>query len=383
MDDQFSNHPSFATIDLSSISHNLRVIKEKVGHSVKVLAVVKSDGYGHGLVPVAQRLSSDFGAKQDERADAFGVSFVHEGVTLRKAGILEPILVLGGAAKDEERWILDYSLIPLVSSLKAVKILEEVAAKSGRQAKVHMKVDTGMSRLGMPESEVLPALEELSNSKWVEVEGLCTHLAFAFLENREKNLEQLNRFDNLVNSVKKAGYSIPLIHVCNSAGIFAYPEAHYNMVRGGIALYGSSPFEYPFPGLDLKPAMSWETQILHIRELAKGASVSYGGHFTANKESKLATLPIGYSHGLYRNLSGKIHALVRGKRAPQVGTICMDFTSIDVTEIADCRVGERVVLLGANGKEGVSAEEWAEKMGTIPYEIYCHIGRLTRKKYAE
>lgn len=376
-------YPSIATIDLSAIVQNLQTIKARVGKSVKILAVVKSDGYGHGLVPVAKKLSSAFDGGSGEGVDGFGVSLVYEGITLRKAGLTEPVLILGGAMEGEEGAVGRHDLTPVVSSVAGFKRLEAVGEKNGQKIKVHIKVDTGMSRLGMSPGEVSSAIQEFSTSKSIFVEGLCTHLAFAYQKDRKKNTEQLNQFEHLVNSLKKTGYSIPLVHACNSAGIFSCPEAHYDMVRPGIALYGSSPFEHPFPDLLLKQAMRWETRIHHIRKLDKGASVSYGGNFTVSRESRIAVLPIGYSHGLHRGLSGKIDVLVGSKRVSQVGSICMDFTTIDISRLEDCRVGDEVVLLGKEGGEEISASEMAGRLGTIPYEIYCHVGRLAQRKYVE
>lgn len=378
-----SSLPSIVTIDLSAIAHNFRKVKERVGPLVKVMAVVKSDGYGHGIVQVAKRLSSNFGAAPDEAADSFGVSFVHEGIVLRKAGLKEPIIVLGGALQGEEDAVPEYSLSPTVSSMEALQRLDSSGKKANRKIKVHIKVDTGMSRLGMSVPEALPALRECQRWKFIEVEGLCTHFAFAFLKDMEKNRQQWKLFDSLVREVKKEGFVIPTVHACNSAGIFAYPEAHYGMVRTGIALYGSSPFDYPFPGLDLKPAMRWTTRIVHIRNLEKGASVSYGGNFKVLVDSRIAALPVGYAQGLFRNLSGKIQVLVLGRRVRQVGTICMDFTSIDISGIDDCRVGDETILLGSENGEEITASEMAKNLGSIPYEIYCHVGRLAKRKYVK
>lgn len=350
---------------------------------MKVLAVVKSDGYGHGLVQAAKRLSSSFGASRDEAADAFGVSFVQEGITLRKAGVKEPIMVLGGALHGEEDAVPVHSLVPFVSSMEGIQRLNAAGKKARRKIKVHIKADTGMSRLGMPLKEVLPSLRECSKLKFIKVEGLCTHFAFAFLKDKKKNLRQLKRFDNLVQEVRKEGHAIPTIHACNSAGIFAYPEAHYDMVRPGIVLYGSSPFDYPFPGLDLKPAMRWTTRIVHIRELKKGDTVSYGGNFTVSRDSRIAALPVGYARGLFRNLSGRIQVLVRGRRVQQVGTICMDFTSIDVSAIDNCRVGEEAILIGSENGEEITASEMAGNLGSISYEIHCHVGSLAKRRYVK
>lgn len=375
--------PSIATIDLSAIVHNFRQVKEQVGKSVKVLAVVKSDAYGHGIIPVAKKLSAHFGAKPGESADTFGVSFVHEGISLRKAGITEPILVLGGAVEGEEKAVLENDLTPLVSTIDSIQRLAKEAEKADKKVKLHIKVDTGMSRLGMAVDEVEPVLKIFSRSEFLIMEGLCTHLAYAFEKDQKKNRKQLKRFHELVKSIRQEGYSLSMVHACNSAGIFACPEAHYSMVRAGIVLYGSSPFEYPFPKLDLRQAMRWETSIINMRKLEKGASVSYGGNYTASKETLIATLPIGYAHGLHRSLSGKIDVLVQGQRVPQAGTICMDFTTIDVTELEDCQVGDKVVILGSDGDEFLSSQEMAEKLGSIPYEVYCHIGRQLERKYIE
>jgi len=277
--------------------------------------------------------------------------------------------------------VLKYHLTPLVSSGESLARLDLAARKHGQKVSVHLKVDTGMSRLGMSAEEAMTLVRDLAPSPLIKIQGVCTHLAFAFQHDSPENRRQLDAFQEFVRELSQEEGPIPDVHVCNSAGIFAYPEAHYNMVRAGIVLYGSSPFDYPFPGLGLKQAMRWETRVRHIRKLFPGDTVSYGGRFTATREGRVATIPVGYSHGLSRALSGRFDCLVQGKRVPQVGTICMDLTTLDVTDLEDCRVGDRVTLLGSEGGEEITATEMAKKMGSIPYEVYCLVGRLAQRRY--
>ena len=358
--------PTFCTVDLAALRWNFRQVRKKIGREVKVLSVVKANGYGHGAREVAKTL-------EHEGSDGFGVATLEEGVELREAGIRSPIVILAGFYPAQFDQLLRLRLIPVAIEPDGLRRLETLARKRGVSLGFHLKLDTGMGRIGFLASEIDSWLPELNKVKSLRLGGIFSH--FSHAENVGGNYtgNQLKVFRKLVERLNGAGHDPPLVHLANSAAVITLPSAHFSMVRPGLMLYGI----YPSPGMAsrvaLKPVLSWKSRILQLKAAAKGSSISYGQTFVTRRKSLIATLPVGYADGYPRLLSNRGAVLVRGKRAPIVGRVCMDLTMIDVTDIRGVRQGDEVVLLGCQGREKISADEMALWVGTISYEILTSI----------
>ncbi|MGH7272932.1 MAG: alanine racemase [Nitrospiria bacterium] len=366
---------AIAEIDLSALLYNLGQVRKCIEPDCQILAVVKANAYGHGAVPVARALIS-------AGVSMLGVAWVQEGIELRKAGVRLPILIMGGATAEECGEALSYRLTPVVYQPTQVLTLEKMAKKRNRKAKVHIKIDSGMGRLGAPATkEVLDLLGTLRPAPHLAVEGVMTHMAEDGLDDRVFTQHQLRLFQQAVDLFTREGINIPLRHVANSAITIDLQPAHFNMVRPGIMLYGYLPSKNLAHPVDLRPVMTLKTRILQIKRVPKGTPISYGRAFTTERESLIATLPAGYADGLPRALSNKGQVLVRSRRAPIVGRICMDMMMVDLTEHGDAQVGEEVILIGRQGQEAITADEIADKTGTIAYEILCGIGPRVSRVY--
>ena len=366
--------PTFCSVDLAALRWNFRQVRKKVGRKVQVLSVVKANGYGHGACEVAKAL-------EHEGSDAFGVATLEEGVELREAGIRSPIVVLAGFYPAQLDQLLRHRLIPVAIEPDGLRRLETLARKRGVSLGFHLKVDTGMGRIGFLASEIDFWLPELSRLRSLRLGGLFSHFSHAENVGGIYTQNQLKLFHGLVARLRSAGYDPPLVHLANSAAVIALPSAHFSMVRPGLMLYGI----YPSPGMAsqvaLKPVLSWKTRILQLKKIPKGSSISYGQTFVTRRESLIATLPVGYADGYPRLLSNRGAVLVRGKRAPIVGRVCMDLTMIDVTDIRGVQQGDEVVLLGHQGREKLSADEMALWAETISYEILTSISARVPRIY--
>jgi len=366
--------PTFCTVDLAALRWNFRQVRKKIGREVKVLSVVKANGYGHGAREVAKTL-------EHEGSDGFGVATLEEGVELREAGIRSPIVILAGFYPAQFDQLLRLRLIPVAIEPDGLRRLETLARKRGVSLGFHLKLDTGMGRIGFLASEIDSWLPELNKVKSLRLGGIFSH--FSHAENVGGNYtgNQLKVFRKLVERLNGAGHDPPLVHLANSAAVITLPSAHFSMVRPGLMLYGI----YPSPGMAsrvaLKPVLSWKSRILQLKAAAKGSSISYGQTFVTRRKSLIATLPVGYADGYPRLLSNRGAVLVRGKRAPIVGRVCMDLTMIDVTDIRGVRQGDEVVLLGCQGREKISADEMALWAGTISYEILTSISARVPRIY--
>ncbi len=377
---------TFVEIDLEAFSHNLQQVRLRVGKERKIIAVVKADAYGHGAVEIARRACAS-------GADMLGVGNVEEGIELREAGIKAPILILGGCLKDNEAKIVAYNLESVIYSYQTALNLSNEAEKKGKEASVHIKADTGMTRIGVLPGRIKEYIGAVRSLKNIRVEGILTHFASAYEKDRQFTENQIKIFKNLINELKQEGYFFPIIHASNSAAIINYPESYFNAVRPGIILYGSLPFEFPPPfsppseGGDeggvfsVNPVMSWKTEIIHINIVPEKTGISYGRRFITKRKSMIATIPVGYADGFRRCFSNKVTMLVRGRRVPQAGTICMDMCMIDVSDVPDVKVGDEVVLMGRQGDEEIKVEELAAIAETIPYEIFCSIGKRVKRVY--
>ncbi|KMP12414.1 hypothetical protein UZ36_00655 [Candidatus Nitromaritima sp. SCGC AAA799-C22] len=379
-----------AEIDLDAFRHNLRTLKSLAGPAA-LMAVVKADAYGHGAVPCAQ-------AALSAGADILGIGILQEGVELRENGITAPVLVLGGVFPNEIDDLIHHNLSTSLATSELARTLSDKAERAGKTVGVHIKIDTGMGRLGVQPDDFSCLLENVTSYKNLQLEGVFTHLACADQEDAEITRRQLARFDRTLEALQAGKLSAPLnltgplrIHSANTAGLLRFPESRYNLARPGIGLFGSLPSPVLDPVLGqlikernlegLRPVMRWKTKIAQVQALRKGTAVSYGGRFVTGRDSRIATLPVGYADGLSRSLSNNMEMLVKGKRVRQVGTICMDMCLIDVTDLPGVEAGEEAVIFGSQGEEKITVEELAERAGTIPYEILCGVGKRVPRIY--
>lgn len=367
---EFSN--TYAKIDLGAIRDNFRAIKERAG--APVMAVVKADAYGHGAVRVARVLEPE--------CAFFGVSSVAEAVELRQAGIVKPILILGHVHPATYPAVVLHDIrIPLFGYEDALALSRE-AGKQDKVARFHFALDTGMSRIGFQATEesarLCKKITELPNLK---AEGLFSHFATADETDLTKTENQARLFDAFDNMLKAQGIQIPIRHLDNSAGIMNF-RCHYEMVRAGIVLYGLYPSGEVDPSLlALKPAMSWYSRVSYVKTLEAGREISYGGTYRVTRSTRVATVPAGYADGYRRSLSNRFYVLIRGKRAPILGRVCMDQMLVDVTDIPEVTAGDEVVLLGSSGSETISAETIAAAAGSFNYEQVCDLSHRVSRVY--
>ena len=360
---------TWAEVDLGAIRHNYEQMRERAGAGVKFLGVVKADAYGHGALPVAAML-------QRIGADYLAVACLDEAEALRKGGITLPVLILGVTDPKYTDELIRLDITAAVADEGSAVEMSRIAESMGRKAKVHLKVDTGMGRIGFicrGGRDPAGQLARIADLPGLDAEGIFTHFAASDMpgEGDGYTEEQYEAFRALVQRVEEArGKRFGIRHCANSGAMTGHPDKFLDMVRPGIALYGCYPSELT-GGLDLRPAMSVRTRIVQIRELLPGDSVSYGRRYIAEKPIRAAVVPIGYADGLHRVLSGKIDMLVRGRRAPQIGRICMDMCMLDVTDIPEACAGDVVTLFGTDGDACIPVEEQAEKAGTISYELLC------------
>lgn len=361
--------PVWAEINLNAIHANIKSIKSLLSSSIKFMAVVKANAYGHGLVPVAR-------AAIDAGADRLGVAILDEAIVLRRAGISSPIQVLSETPPEAADILVDNNIIATVYSTKLATALSQAASKRNMSAKVDIKVDTGMHRAGIAVSDAVSFYEELKRQKNIEIAGIFTHFACADSPNNDFTAKQLELF----LSLKPQLGGIPLWHAANSAATLFQPLTHLDMVRVGIAMYGLQPSTAAAAPVTLKPALSLKANIAYVRELQPGAGVSYALTFKTDKKIKIAVVPIGYGDGFSRLLSNRGQVLIQGRRADIIGNICMDQLLIKLPEGLDINLGEQVILIGGD-KNMISAEEIASFLGTINYEVVCLLNQRVPRVY--
>ena len=350
------------------------------------MAVVKADAYGHGAGPCTR-------AVLEAGADTLGVGILAEGIELRELGIKAPIQVLVGIFPDEADELIQHNLTTTLYSRSLAETLSQRAGLLGKDVGVHIKIDTGMGRLGVPPEQLSGLVEYIMGLNNVRIESVFTHLSSADDSDPEFTQNQIARLQSALEQLKAAKFNIPLAHCANSAALLQFPKSQFDLVRPGIALYGALPSPGLGPVVDaitrgnknfpLRPVMQWKTRILTINSLPKGSPVSYGKKFVTQRDSKIATLPVGYADGLERLLTHKMQVLVGGHKVPQVGTICMDMCMVDVTDRIGVKEGDEVVLLGHQGSETITADEMAAQAGTIPYEILCGVGKRVPRIYIQ
>jgi alanine racemase len=361
-------------VDLAALEYNYHQLRRLCDPQVKMMAVVKADAYGHGLVPVARKLST-------AGVDYLGVGSLEEGLLLRRAGITLPVLLLLGILPKEAGCAVANDLEVALFRLDVGQALAAAARDQGKKSRVHLKVDTGMGRLGVLPAEVLPFLAGLKKMRHLSVMGLISHLAVADEEDKSYTFKQIRELNSLLAAAREDGWKLPLSHISNSAALWEVPEAHLGLVRPGLMLYGSPPSPQRTPPVDLKPVMSLEAKVLQVKRLPPGSSISYGCTYITPDWCNLAVLPVGYCNGYSRLLSNRGEVLIHGRRVPIRGRVCMNLTMVDVTGIPEVKEGDRAVLLGKDQEDQLRAEELAAWAQTISYEIYCALGAANVRRY--
>ena len=366
-----------AEINLDAIDHNLEVMRSRLTPGTPICAVIKADAYGHGAAPIAIHL------EPLPFIWGFAVATPGEGVMLRRAGIRKPILLLGYAFPEDYEDIIEHDLRACIFEKQSAELLSECAGKAGKTAIVHIAVDTGMSRIGF---QVNPASAKIAGEiaalPNIRVEGMFTHFARCDESSLEPAERQFELYEQFMRMIEEEGVEIEVRHVCNSAGIMRFPEANLDLTRAGITLYGLTPSDEIIEEMrDLQPVMRLISHVSHVKTLPAGRAVSYGGTYVTERETITATIPAGYADGYPRTLSGKGCVLIRGKRAPIMGRVCMDQFMVDVTDIGPVKVGEEVVLLGAQGDDRISAEEIGALSGRFNYELVSCITKRVPRTY--
>lgn len=367
--------PNILTIDLQALAFNLAQIKRHVGRGVKIMGIVKSDAYGHGLVKVSKTL-------EKEGISCLGVSFISEALLLRKEGIKIPVVVLCGVEKpDDAQSVIEKDLTPVVFDIESAVMLDRAADISGKKINIHIKVDTGMGRLGADYDKIAWFLCEIKKLRALNVEGLLSHFSSADEDDRTFTDKQTERFKNVISEAKTLGIEPELNHLANSAGIMSHNNSYFNMVRPGIILYGGLPFPGYEPPFELRPVMGLKGKILQIRDFDDNTPVSYGRTYHTKGRKSIAVISAGYADGLPRSLSNRGRVLAGGKRADITGTVCMNMLACDITENRDLKPGDECVLLGSQGKETINVDDIAGWCNTISYEILLSLGRASEKIY--
>ena len=368
----------YATVDLDAVVSNMKSMREALPASTGIMGVVKADGYGHGAVPVARAM--------DPYVEGYAVSNIDEGISLRRHGIKKPILILGVTHSQRFEDLLRYDIQPAMFRLKEAKELSELAAEQGKKTKIHLALDTGMSRIGMqPDRESAKEAAQMAALYGIELEGLFTHFARADEADKSFYQTQFERYQEFLSYLKEYGVTIPVRHCSNSAGIVENLDSNQmDMVRAGICIYGLYPSdEVDRNRVKLTPAMEIKSFITYIKEIAPGTPVSYGSTFVSEHAMRVATIPTGYADGYNRGLSNRGSVLIRGKRAKILGRICMDQFMVDVTDIPEAEEDDEVTLIGKDGEDEITVEEMAACFGGFHYEIICDIGKRVPRVYIQ
>jgi alanine racemase len=366
---------SWVEINLSHLKENYQAIRKQIKPSSGIMAVVKADAYGHGLIPVARELAG-------LGVPALGVGSIEEGIQIReKVNAEVPVVLLLGCLPEETAACLRYRLTPLLYSLEVAERLNREARRRNRKVPVHLKIDTGMGRLGIPWIEFQTFLSKIRDLRHLTVTGLASHFGQADLE-KEYNRLQWKRFSTALKEAQQAGLNLIENHMANSAALIHRRSSHLHYVRPGILLYGSSADGQP-QGLNLKPVMTLKSRLLQVKEVPAGVEVSYGGTYITPRSETIAAIPVGYANGYPRRLSNRSAVLIRGQRFPVIGRVCMNLMVVRVDKALSLKPGEEVVLLGSQGRETLSADELARQAETISYELFCLLGRMNPRKYLD
>ncbi|MFA5793547.1 MAG: alanine racemase [Candidatus Brocadiia bacterium] len=371
----------WAEINLKRLAGNVKELRSKLGNGSskkgpQILVVVKADAYGHGAVPIGKTVL-------ENGALMLGVGDSTEAIELRQAGILEPILVLGAIIEEEIGWLISYDITPTIHSMDLVSLLNEEGKRQNKKVKVHLKIDTGMSRLGATPKHALEISKRIISLPYVELEGISSHFSStAHSDNKEFSIQQIKLFNQTVQELEKIiNKTVPFKHMANTGAIFSHPDSYNNLVRIGGMIYGVDPGTVAKAGGVFHPIMSLKSQITFIKIVPPGTPVGYNRTYVTNKRTKIATIPVGYNDGYPYQLSNKGYVLVKGQKANIIGTVTMDYIMIDVTNIADVKAGDEVVLIGKQGDGQISTEELARLVSISPYVITCGLGKRVRRVY--
>lgn len=367
---------AWAEINIDNLIHNFRHVRKITGNNTKIMSIIKADAYGHGAVEVGKALI-------EEGVDIFGVATLSEALLLRDRFPMQEIFILGYSPEECVEQIIENNIVKTVFNYDFAELLNEVAERLGKKARIHIKVDTGMGRLGMrPTHENAQRVADIAKLKNIEIEGIFTHMSSADDVDKRVSYEQITKFDKFLDMVHENGVFPKYVHVSNSAGVLGMPEFNRDIVRPGIMLYGMYPSkELKRADVDLRQVMSLKAQIAVINEINEGESVSYGGTFVAKDKRLVGTIPIGYGDGFSRSLSNRAHVIVKGKLAPVVGRVCMDHFMIDVTHIEGVKPGDVVTVYGKDGDEAIWIEDVASMLDTISYEITCRLNKRIPKVF--
>ena len=363
-------------IDSSALQANFRILQQRVGQDVRVMAMVKADAYGHGMVQAAVNFAK-------AGCDSFGVAEIEEGVALRRAGIQGQIFVLLGFQVEQEQLFFEYDLTPVIFDYQAIELLSQAAVRNGKEITVHLKVDCGMGRLGIMPSELPDFLDHLKSSPGISLAGIMSHFPMADDPTSRQTVEMFQQYKQVCTQANHR--HLVLCHIANSGGVLYYPETCCDMVRLGISLYGYNPDgtqDKQHAGTEkLIPAMSFTTQVIQVKSVPAGTGISYGHLFITEQETKIAVLPVGYADGFLRTLSNKAQVLIKGQRARIIGRVCMNLCMADISGIEGVKAGDQVVILGSQGAETITANEIAAWMGTISYEVLCLFGNNNERTF--
>jgi len=368
-----------ANVDLNAIQHNLLEVRKKLPPNTKLMVIIKADAYGHGAVPLAQAIG-DSG-----KIDAYGVAIIEEAVELREVGIEKPILILGYTPKEQYDLVVKYEVAQTVFQFEMAEALSEEAKRQDKTAIIHIKLDTGMSRIGFADTiESIEEIKRIMKLPNIKVEGLFSHFACADETDQTATIKQLQRYVKFIELLEKENIFIPIKHFANSAGIIEFPNTYFNMVRCGIVTYGLYPSEcVRKEEIKLIPAMELKTHVVDVKDVEAGVGISYGATFVTKRSTRVATIPVGYADGYSRNLSNNGKVIIHGQYAPIIGRICMDQFMVDVTDIEEVKQGDSVTLLGRDNDAFISAEELAQWSHSFNYELICTVGKRIPRVYTE
>lgn len=364
--------PTFAEINLDAICHNLEVVSHIVKSGTKILGVVKADAYGHGMKEVSKAIL--------DYVDYFGVASLDEAAVLRSIGIQKPVLVIGAILPEEIEGVVRFNAIQTVSDLDIPKRLSKLARSKNKKIKVHVKIDTGMGRLGFWHEEAIGFIKKISRLKNIIIDGIFTHFPNAEADS-VFTCNQIRNFKRLAENLQDNNIHIPVKHAANSMGLIDFKDSHMNMVRPGLMMYGIYPKESLMKNILLRPALTLKTKISYLKPTPGGRNISYGMTYVTRRPTKIATIPVGYGDGYSRHFSNKAEVLVNGIRCPIVGRVCMDMCMVDVGHLKNVKAGDDVILIGSQGNEIIRAEELARLINTIPYEVLCNIGHRVPRIY--
>ncbi|MGE4554518.1 MAG: alanine racemase [Candidatus Paceibacterota bacterium] len=370
--------PTWLEINLSNLEHNLKVLKRIVHPRTKIIAVIKADAYGHGAIPIAKKL-------EQLKIDYLAVATLEEAIELRENNIKSPILIFGFILPKDLPYLFKYNLTPSIFSLETAKKLNQLGEKYRKKINIHIKIDTGMNRLGFPYSQCLDSIKKISSFSRLKIEGIYSHFASSKNKNESFNYLQFNRFQEILKNLEKLNIKIPLKHLANSGAVANYPEFQLDAIRVGEILYGFSDFYYKNTNkrIPIKPLLSLKSKIIFLKDIKKGETVGYERTFLAKKTTKIATIPIGYADGYPRALSNKGYALIKGKKASICGIICMDLLMINVSQIKKVKLFDEVVFIGKSKDKEIKVKEIAHLANTIEDEIVSRLGKRLPRLYID